>query len=277
MPFTLGPRARAAGYRLHGFESVGSTNSLAVDAAREGDPGRAWFAALRQTAGRGRRGRLWETEAGNLAASLLLIFETEGSDIAGLGFVAGVALGAALRTALPDLDLRIGLDGADGREKGAPARIALKWPNDVLLDGAKLAGILLEAQKLPGGAQAVVIGIGVNVVSAPADLPYPATSITAQGGGVDAAALLVALSDHWVSVYDLWRGGRGLPEVLALWREYAAGIGAPVAVTTANGIERGIFDDIDDSGRLLIRKPDGTKIMVSAGDVHFGVTAGHTI
>ncbi len=158
--FWLGPRAAARGYRLNGFDSVGSTSTEAARAAAAGDVGDVWFCALQQTAGRGRRGRAWETPPGNLAASLLVVPEADPAVSATLGFVAGVALNRALSELVPAAQLKLGIDGADGQG----ARIALKWPNDVLADGAKLAGILLEAQKRPDGGMAIVIGFGVNVV-----------------------------------------------------------------------------------------------------------------
>src|SRR6185312_16984906 len=111
-----------------------------LTAASAGDPGGIWFAALQQTAGRGRRGRPWESPHGNLAASLLLVPDADPAVAATLGFVAGVALNRALAVVLPKGLVKLGLDGADGLIGGAPARIALKWPNDVLADGAKLAG-----------------------------------------------------------------------------------------------------------------------------------------
>src|SRR5690606_22623525 len=131
--FSLGARAKATGYRLTGFDSIGSTNSEALAAAAAGDPGGIWFAALQQTAGRGRRGRAWESPSGNLAASLLIVPDASPEVIATLGFVAGVALNAALSSVLPDSMVRIGIDGADGAD--GRSRIALKWPNDVLADG----------------------------------------------------------------------------------------------------------------------------------------------
>jgi BirA family biotin operon repressor/biotin-[acetyl-CoA-carboxylase] ligase len=171
--FWLGERAAARGYRLAAFDSVGSTSAEAATAARGGDVGDIWFAALQQTEGKGRRGRQWETPHGNLAASLLIVPVCDPAVAATLGFVAGIALNEALHTAVPAAMLRTGIDGADG----AGSRIALKWPNDVLADGAKLAGILLESIKQADGRQAVVIGFGINVVAAPEGLPYPATSL----------------------------------------------------------------------------------------------------
>ncbi len=168
--FWLGPKAAARGYRLDGFDSIGSTNDRGARAATAGDAGDIWFAALQQTAGRGRRGRQWETAHGNLAASLLIVPDADPAIAATLGFVAGVALNRALRTIVPEAHRQ----GRHRRRRwNGRARIALKWPNDVLADGAKLAGILLEAQTRPDGRMAIVIGFGVNIVAAPDGLPYP--------------------------------------------------------------------------------------------------------
>ena len=267
--FWLGPKAAARGYRLHGFDTIGSTSTAAADAARAGDAGDVWFAALQQTAGRGRRGRAWESPHGNLAASLLVVPGCDPAVAATLGFVAGVALHEALREVLPTAVIRSGVDGADA----GTGRIALKWPNDVLADGAKLAGILLEALKRPDGSHAVVIGIGVNVVAAPEGLPYPATSLAVLGSEASAEPLFAALSDAWCDAFEVWNNGRGVPDVLALWRQAAAGIGAEVAVSRDGDVVRGIFETIDDTGRLIVRANDNSRVVITAGDVHFGVTA----
>ncbi|WP_395818216.1 biotin--[acetyl-CoA-carboxylase] ligase [Devosia sp.] len=267
--FTLGTKASARGYRLFGFDTVGSTSIEASRAAQAGDVGDVWFAALKQTEGRGRRGRKWESPHGNLAASLLVVPDCDPALTATLGFVAGVALDRALKTLLPEIALKQGIDGADGQG----ARIALKWPNDVLADGAKLAGILLEAQKRPDGQHAVVVGIGVNVVAAPEGLPYPAASIASLGWDVTPQGLFAALSDAWVDAIETWNNGRGVAEILELWRGSAAGLGAPVAVSRDGEIVRGIFETIDDAGRLIVRANDESRVVITAGDVHFGATA----
>ena len=268
--FALGPKARAAGYWLRAYDSIGSTNAEALAAAAAGDPGGVWFVAREQTAGRGRRGRQWINPPGNLAATLLIVPESDPTSAATLGFVAGVSLNRALSAILPDGMVKIGMDGADAHGGG---RIALKWPNDVLADGAKLAGILLEASKLPDGRQAVAIGIGVNVVAAPEGLPYPATSLVALGAPRSVEDVFDALSDAWVDTFGLWNDGRGIGDVLKHWRSAAAGIGAPVAVNQDGGVLRGIFETIDDDGRLIIRADDNRRIAITAGDVHFGATA----
>lgn len=271
--FSLGSKARAAGYRLRAFDSIGSTNTEALEAAAANDPGGIWFAALQQTAGRGRRGRQWESPYGNLAATLLIVPDADPTLTATLGFVAGVSMNRALSSILPPGTVKIGVDGADGASNGGRARIALKWPNDVLADGAKLAGILLEARKLDDGRHAIAIGFGVNAIAAPQGLPYPATSLVELGVSRSAQDVFEALSDAWVDTFGLWNDGRGIGDVLAHWRASAAGIGAEVAVNQNGAIVRGIFETIDDAGRLIVRANDDSRIAITAGDVHFGATA----
>lgn len=269
--FTLGPKARAAGYRLRGYDSIGSTNIEATEAAAAGDPGGIWFATRQQTAGRGRRGRPWVSPHGNLAATLLIVPESDPTLAATLGFVAGVALNSALSAILPHGLVKVGIDGADAID--GSGRIALKWPNDVLADGAKLAGILLEATKISDGRHAVAIGFGVNTLAAPSGLPYPATSLSDLGVSRSAEDVFEALSDAWVDTFGLWNDGQGISNVLQRWRASAAGIGAPVAVNQNGEVLRGIFETIDDAGRLIVRADDNRRIAVTAGDVHFGATA----
>jgi BirA family transcriptional regulator, biotin operon repressor / biotin---[acetyl-CoA-carboxylase] ligase len=271
--FPLPPIAAAAGYRVLGFDTIGSTNAEAMQAALRGDSGNLWYAALQQSEGRGRRGRAWESPYGNLAASLMIVPEADTAALGSLGFVAGVALNKALQRIIPQADIHTGLDGADAAPGQSARRIALKWPNDVLAEGHKLAGILLEAQKRNDGMTAIVIGFGVNIVAAPQGLPYPASSLRDLGSPANAETVFEALAESWVEAYTLWNNGIGLPAVLALWRENAAGIGADVAVQRNNDVVRGVFETIDDAGRLIVRDNEGHRIAITAGDVHFGTTA----
>ena len=155
-------------------------------------------------------------------------------------------------------------DAADG--------FRLKWPNDVLLDGQKLAGILLEAEQLHGGRRAVVIGFGVNVAAAPENLAYPVAALR-PAHAVDAPTLLESLTERFVEAARIWNKGRGFAEIRRLWLERAAGVGAPVSVRTAGTTLSGIFETIDEGGRLVILAPDGARRTVTAGEVHFGSAA----
>jgi BirA family transcriptional regulator, biotin operon repressor / biotin---[acetyl-CoA-carboxylase] ligase len=259
MAFSLDPAAAAAGYRLEVHDSLGSTSTLAMTRAREGAAGPLWVVARRQTAGRGRRGSAWATPEGNLAASLYWPVPPglAPERLATLGFVAGVALERALREAC-------------GPSPGAP--FGLKWPNDVLVDGAKLAGILLEMETLPGGA-AIVAGFGVNVAAAPEGLPYPATSLAALGRPADAPGLFRRLGATWAAALRTWDEGRGFPAIREAWLAAAAGLNGPVAVDTGSERLVGTFETIDAGGRLVLRLPDGARRTVTAGAVHFGSAA----
>ncbi len=269
MAFSLGPKAAFEGYRLEAHETVGSTNALALDRARAGDPGMLWIVSKRQESGRGRRGRIWETPQGNLAATLLMVDRHDLKNAATLGFVAGLALADALNLVAPQARVDVGIDGG-----GKPGnRFELKWPNDVLADGAKLAGILLESHLLTDGRLALAVGIGVNVVAHPADVPYPATSLARVGSTVTAEGLFVALSDSWTENARIWNGGAGLAAIRRLWLSRAAGLGAEVAVNLGGAVKRGIFETIDDDGRFVIRDERGAIVTIAAGDVHFGAVA----
>ncbi|MGE0280109.1 MAG: biotin--[acetyl-CoA-carboxylase] ligase [Rhizobiaceae bacterium] len=267
--FLLAPTALAAGYRLEAHASVGSTNALGLDRAREGDAGNLWIVSKKQESGRGRRGRVWETPEGNLAATLLVVLKDRFSAAATLGFVAGLALSEALDAVAPGKIVRVAPDGGGAGRN----RFELKWPNDVLAEGAKLAGILLESSMLPNGQMAVAIGIGVNVVSHPADTPYPATSLNGLGASCDAEGLFLALSDAWVDLARLWNDGQGLGPIRRRWLSRAAGLGGEVAVRVDGEVSRGIFETIDEECRFVIRQAGGRQVTISAGDVHFGAVA----
>lgn len=269
MAFRLGPLASAGGFRLAAYDTIGSTSTEALERARAGDRGQLWVVAKEQTAGRGRRGRRWETASGNLAASLLLIDPALGNNAATLGFVAGLALEAAIRACAPDVAFRVDLDNSTTEH----ARLRLKWPNDVLVDGGKVAGILLQAATLPNGASAVVIGIGVNVRHAPEGVPYPATSLAAGGSSVAPEDVFEALSDAWVEQETVWDQGRGFGLIRRKWLERAAGLGSPIAVNFGDDMVRGTFETIGDDGQLVVRADDGSMRTVAAGDVHFGAAA----
>lgn len=263
MTFVLDPAATAAGYRIEVHDSLGSTSTQALERARAGAPGPLWVVTREQTGGRGRRGKGWGWIKGNHAASLLWPVPAglAPDRVATLGFVAGVAVDRALRRACGP--------GPDGR---APD-FRLKWPNDVLLAGAKLVGILLEMENLPSRGPVVTIGIGINVTGAPEGLPYAATSLAQAGHAVDAPGLFRLLSGAWVEVERIWDEGRGFPRIREAWLAAAAGLGGPVSVQAGGRIVTGTFETIDEGGRLVVRLADGGQVAVSAGEVHFGAAA----
>ncbi len=259
--FALGPQAAAAGYRIEAFERIGSTNAEALRRAALGERGPQWFVTAEQTAGRGRRDRAWSAPRGNLAASILEVIDVTPAVAATLGFVAGLAVHAALRsvcTLAPELP---------------PPDFTLKWPNDVLAGGAKLVGILLEAEAAGSGQLAVAAGIGVNVVAAPTDTPYPAASLASLGIATSAGAVFAALSDAWAEYRGMWSGGEGFSDIRALWLKRAAGVGQPVSVRGGRTGVDGIFETIDNTGCMIVATSDGRRVSVSAGEVFFGAAA----
>jgi BirA family biotin operon repressor/biotin-[acetyl-CoA-carboxylase] ligase len=264
MVFSLGPRAAAAGYQLAVFDQVGSTNVAALEAARNGEYRPAWFVTTKQTAGKGRRQRAWTAPDGNLASSVLEVLHVAPPQAATLGFAAGLAIEAALERVSLETRLRGGAEGLTFK---------LKWPNDVLAGGAKLVGILLEAEAIADGRLAVVVGIGTNVVAYPEGTPYPATSLAALGVHIGAEELFGALSDSWAEFRGIWDNGRGFGEIRRKWLERAAGLGEPVSIQSGGSMVTGTFDTIDEAGCLIVRTAEGKRLPIAAGDVFFGPTA----
>src|ERR1700744_14044 len=254
MTFALGPRATAAGYRLQAFEQVGSPNPEAMSRAREGDRGSVWFVTAEQTAGKGRRQRVWVSPRGNLPASVLEILDVAPAIAATLGFAAGLATEAALRKVSLEAALRAGPKSF---------KYELKWPNDVLVGGKKLVGISLDAEAVDDRL-AVVAGIGINVVAAPEGTPTPAVSLAALGVQIGAEELFSALSDSWVEFRGIWDNGRGFAQIRQLWLARATARGKPVAIKSATSTTEGIFETIDAQGCLIVRSPGGQLMPITA-------------
>lgn len=257
MIFALGPVAASSGCGLAAFDQLGSTNAEALRmAASEQAAAATWVVAARQTGGHGRRGRAWSSPDGNLAATYLAAIDVPSVDIASLGFVAGVALFDAVASLAPS----------------ARRRIALKWPNDLLADGAKLAGVLVEVAPGVNGGHAVAVGFGVNVLAPPEGLSAPATALRTLGCPADAADLFSALTDSWHRVLLLWDRGRGMTAIRTCWLDRASGLGQPIEVRTSTDHLKGTFSMIDDRGRLVIETSGGPRT-VTAGEVFFGTAA----
>jgi BirA family biotin operon repressor/biotin-[acetyl-CoA-carboxylase] ligase len=238
------------GFLLHRYDTVGSTNDEARQLAREGASEGTLVWAAAQSAGRGRRGHLWLSPPGNLYLSMVLRPEAPPANAPQLGFVAALALGDALeQLAGPGLQLRY------------------KWPNDLLANGSKLAGILLESEMAAGGGlDFVILGIGVNLVSAPRGLEYPATSLADQGvSGIAPAALLEALTAHFVLWAGRWRE-EGFAPVRAGWLRRAGGIGQAIRVRLEKLTLDGRFLDLDHDGALVLEGNDGRR-RIAAGEV----------
>lgn len=222
---------------------VGSTNDWLIERAEALADGH-WVIAGRQTAGRGRRGRVWSDGAGNLMASVLVKPGADEAAVQQLSFVAALALWDALTPSLP------------------AERLRLKWPNDLLLDGAKLSGILLERQ---GGA--VVVGFGVNIASAPELPDRPAISLTAAGIDTPAPAkLLDRLTQSFAARRAEWRD-QGFAVTRDHWLARAAGLGDRIVARFGEEALAGRFEGLDADGALALRLDDGRLRAIHAGEV----------
>ncbi len=248
----LDPEADAAGFRLATHDVLPSTNAAALRHAAEhaGDARPLWIVARAQTQGRGRRGHPWVSPRGNLHATLLLGDPAPPSRAPELSFVAALAVYDALADRAPIV----------------ARRLALKWPNDVLCGGEKLAGILLEGCML-GQKIAVAIGIGVNCRHHPAPTSYPATDLAAGGANVSADELFTALSAAMLRRLGQWRSGAGFAAIRRDWLLRAAGIGEPMRVRLPDREILGRCEGLDDSGCLLLRRADGALQTIAAGEV----------
>lgn len=237
-----------AGVRHIAHDTLGSTNAEALALARAGERGPLWITAAQQSAGRGRRGHEWVSPRGNLYATLLLA-EPSAADVAPqLSFVAALAVHDAIAECAPAL---------------GPG-LSLKWPNDLLLGGAKLAGILIEGEG--GPPFAAVIGIGVNCAHHPGDTPYPATDLAAAGAHVTPEGLFAALARAMERRLTQWARGAGFAATRADWLKRAAGLGETIRVRLPDHELSGRFGGLDDTGRLLLGM-DGTTMSVTAGEV----------
>jgi BirA family biotin operon repressor/biotin-[acetyl-CoA-carboxylase] ligase len=242
-------------YRRQTHDSLPSTNASAFAAARDGESSGLWVTAGMQTEGRGRRGRAWVTQRGNLAASLLLIDPSPAAVAPTISFVAGVALHQAV----------IDLAGPMAVE-----RLKLKWPNDLLVDRLKVAGVSVDGDKLADGRFAVVVGWGVNCVSHPeAGVVHPAGDLAGCGIPLDAESLFGRLAARMADEIVRWDRGSGFGAIRSAWLTRSAGIGEAIRVNLPGRSVDGQFQELDALGRLVLARPDGTRETFSAGDVFF--------
>jgi BirA family transcriptional regulator, biotin operon repressor / biotin---[acetyl-CoA-carboxylase] ligase len=243
----LDPRASAAGVRLVSHEVLASTNTEALTLARAGERGPLWVTAARQSAGRGRRGRNWISQPGNLFATLLLTDPAPPEHWPELSFVAALAIHDAIADLAPSVR----------------PQLAIKWPNDLLLAEAKFAGILIEGE----AAGAVVVGIGINCTSHPAGTDYPATDLAAAGVGVSAEAAFSKLSAKMIGRLAQWNQGEHFATIRTDWLSRAAGVGGNISVGLPDREITGLFETVDEIGQLVLVEPEGTRHAIAAADV----------
>lgn len=239
--------------RLLHLAETDSTNAEAMRRALAGEPPPLWVLADRQTAGRGRSGRAWASQPGNLFASLLVSTASPPALAGQLSLVAGVAAIDAIRKVAADQP---------------PAGLRLKWPNDILIGTAKTGGILIESTTLkPGGERLAVIGVGLNLVSAPDALGRAATFLSAHGLSLSplrALCFLAEAMDDWLKT---WNDARGFAEVREAWLKRAGPIGEPLTVHAACGLVSGRFAGLNQEGALVLAGPDGRERRFTYGDV----------
>ena len=241
------------------LDETDSTNAEARRRAEAGEPGPLWITARRQTAGRGRRGRKWESESGNLASTLLLLTRKSPAEAAQLTFAASLAVADLLDRYVP------------------PALVTIKWPNDVLLDGRKTSGILIESGPAPLGGLWLAVGIGVNLSQTPGDTERPATCIAEHlANGIvspppveEAAKALAETFRVWL---DRWTT-LGFQPILDAWTARTPGLHGPCTARLTHETLIGTADGVEADGSLRLKLPDGSLRVISAGDVFFGEAA----
>lgn len=232
--------------RIEVFPTLDSTSLEAKRRASLSEAGPLWIVALKQTAGYGRRGTAWEQSEGDIAATFLFRPEAPPERSPELSFVAALAI-------------------ADAVSRFAPrAPLTFKWPNDLLASGAKLAGLLLE---LVGEAPLVALGAGVNVVSAPQGLAYPAARLIDFMDGPPPAprAFVETLDETFAFRRRQWRE-EGFAPIRAEWLDRAQGKGRPIRIETPAGVAEGVFEDLDLSGALILNS-HGERRVIAAGAV----------
>lgn len=238
-------------FRLIELDEVDSTNAEALRRAADGERGPLWIMARRQTRGRGRSGRVWQDGAGNLMATLLLEPRCPPAALHQLSLLTGVAAHDAIAAFV--LPQRPGL--------------RLKWPNDILLDRAKLGGILVESS-IFAGIPLAAIGIGVNIAHAP-DVPgrHTATLASVSEAPPLPGAFLSALDARLSYWLGIWAAGAHFDDIRSAWLERAGPIGEPLTIQHGGEISAGSFAGLAVDGALLVQDRDGTVTRMTAGDV----------
>lgn len=254
--------------QIRSVAETGSTNADMIALAATGLEEGVWLRADRQTSGRGRQGRAWVSPPGNFYASTLVRLRPSDPPAATLALVAAVALEEVVAAYLQRLPGEGRGPVSDRSQLGPGLRwggvqaLQLKWPNDLLIDGAKLSGVLLER-----AGEAVVIGFGVNLAHYPTDTDRVATSLAAHGAAVAPEDFAETLADAFARWVERWRG-EGIQVVRRRWVDRAHPTGAPLTARLPDGSAiDGLFDGLDAEGALILRLADGTRRVIHAGDV----------
>ncbi len=242
------------------FGEIDSTNSEAMRRACAGETGPLWIRAEAQSRGRGRSGRSWTSQPGNLYATLLFVPGCLPSEAHQLSLLAGVAVHDAIHVSAA----------------GGVAGLRLKWPNDVLIGSAKVAGILAESIVGQGGELLAMVGVGINLANAPADADRITTHLAEHGVSSDPAVALDQLNNAMWRWLGIWDRGHGFAEIRAAWLERAGSLGEMLAINAADGRVEGRFAGIDADGSLLLRDAAGHERRFQFGDVSVMAGAART-
>ncbi len=246
------PASLIESYHLLAYDVLDSTNDEARRLARGGASHGAVIWAKRQTKGRGRMGRAWISDEGNLFVSLLLQPPVELIDASQFSFVTALAVAEALQPVVAEV-----------------GKLSLKWPNDILLDGRKLGGILLETEPAEEeGRFWLIAGIGINVENCPpqSEVAYPATCLKQAGIEIISAKIVLSrLLPHFVECYDRWMT-KGFGPIRDEWLTLAHDLGKPAVVMSGKEEYRGLFAGIDAQGRMQMDLQDGTRMHLTSGD-----------
>jgi|TARA_R100000149_G_scaffold66470_1_gene45887 BirA family biotin operon repressor/biotin-[acetyl-CoA-carboxylase] ligase len=241
------------------LDDIDSTNAEARRQAEAGNSGPIWIAARRQSSGRGRRGRAWSSQIGNLAATYLCVTHAPPTEAAQTSFIAALAVADLLHRYVP------------------PACVTIKWPNDVMIEGMKASGILVESGPAPAGGLWLAVGIGVNLASAPQDVERPATAAAAHlAAGVSRAPTLDEALPVLAEAFGAWtkrREALGFEVIRDAWTRRAHGLNAPAVARLGHETVEGVAEGLADDGALRLRLADGSLRLISAGDVFFGESA----
>jgi BirA family transcriptional regulator, biotin operon repressor / biotin---[acetyl-CoA-carboxylase] ligase len=239
---------------LH-FDSLDSTNEEALRQLAAGVQEPLWIVAEEQTKGRGRGGRLWQSPMGNLYASLLLKLNVSATTATQLSFVAALAAHQAISTELAAAQI---------------PGLRLKWPNDVMLNGAKIAGTLIESLAAPDGeGLAAIVGVGINVSVVPAISERPAAALGREPAAC--ARVFGALANAFAAWLGRWDEGRDFPAIREAWLAVAHAQGEPISVNLNGASIHGRFHGVGEGGALQLETAPGVVITVNAGDIYPGL------
>ncbi|MDQ8030236.1 MAG: biotin--[acetyl-CoA-carboxylase] ligase [Brevundimonas sp.] len=242
------------------LDQIDSTNAEARRRAEAGETGPLWIAARRQSAGRGRRGRAWEGNTGNLFSTLLTTTRKPPAEAAQVTFIAALAVADLLDRYAP------------------PSVVTIKWPNDVMLAGVKASGILVESGAHEAGGLWLAVGVGVNLAEAPEGTERPATALSHHLSADHIAPPKVEraaeeLAETFGVWFDRWET-LGFQPILDAWAARTPGLDGPAVARLGHETIEGRAEGVAPDGALRLRLVDGSLRLVSAGDVFFGPGAG---